>query len=89
VAKRLLPGRKQTIGHPPGSCSFPLHLSSLTNLLFSTHLSSSVTLLGSMSTDKELYKLELLSLVARVSEELFNHTKLQDKTLAEYVIAVG
>ena len=42
-----------------------------------------------MSTDKELYKLELLSLVARVSEELFNHTKLQDKTLAEYVIAVG
>lgn len=41
-----------------------------------------------MSTDKELYKLELLSLVARVSEELFNHTKLQDKTLAEYVIAV-
>lgn len=42
-----------------------------------------------MSTDKELYKLELLSLVSRVSQELFNHTKLQDKSLAEFVIAVG
>lgn len=42
-----------------------------------------------MSTDKELYKLELLSLVAQVSQELFNHTKLQDKNLAEFVIAVG
>lgn len=41
-----------------------------------------------MSTDKELYKLELLSLVSRVSQELFNHTKLQDKNLAEFVIAV-
>ncbi|WVW79844.1 hypothetical protein I302_101814 [Kwoniella bestiolae CBS 10118] len=40
-----------------------------------------------MSTDKELYKLELLSLVSRVSQELFNHTKLQDKKLAEFVIA--
>lgn len=42
-----------------------------------------------MSTDKELYKLELLSLVAQVSQELFNHTKLQDKNLAEFVIAVS
>lgn len=42
-----------------------------------------------MSTDKELYKLELLSLVSRVSQELFNHTKLQDKNLAEFVIAVS
>jgi ATP-dependent RNA helicase DHX8/PRP22 len=41
-----------------------------------------------MSTDKELYKLELLSLVSRVSQELFNHTKLQDKNLAEFVISV-
>ncbi|RXK38857.1 ATP-dependent RNA helicase DHX8/PRP22 [Tremella mesenterica] len=41
-----------------------------------------------MSTDKELYKLELLSLVTRVSQELFNHTKLQDKSLAEFVIAL-
>ncbi|WVQ84120.1 hypothetical protein IAT38_006265 [Cryptococcus sp. DSM 104549] len=41
-----------------------------------------------MSTDKELYKLELLSLVSRVSQELFNHTKLQDKKLAEFVIAL-
>lgn len=41
-----------------------------------------------MSTDKELYKLELLSLVSKVSQELFNHTKLQDKKLAEFVIAV-
>lgn len=43
---------------------------------------------GTMSTDKELYKLELLSLVSRVSQELFNHTKLQDKNLAEFVISV-
>jgi ATP-dependent RNA helicase DHX8/PRP22 len=42
-----------------------------------------------MGADKELYKLELLSLVSRVSQELFNHTKLQDKNLAEFVIAVG
>ncbi|KAL0255471.1 hypothetical protein I308_100275 [Cryptococcus tetragattii IND107] len=41
-----------------------------------------------MSTDKELYKLELLSLVSKVSQELFNHTKLQDKKLAEFVIAL-
>ncbi|WVR04113.1 hypothetical protein IAU60_001112 [Kwoniella sp. DSM 27419] len=41
-----------------------------------------------MSTDKELYKLELLSLVSRVAQELFNHTKLQDKKLAEFVIAL-
>ena len=40
-----------------------------------------------MST-KELYKLELLSLVSRVAQELYNHTKLQDKNLAEFVIAV-
>jgi ATP-dependent RNA helicase DHX8/PRP22 len=42
-----------------------------------------------MSTDKELYKLELLSLVSRVTQELFNHTKLQDKNLAEFVISVS
>ena len=42
-----------------------------------------------MSMDKELYKLEILSLVSRVSQELFNHTKLQDKNLAEFVIAVS
>lgn len=41
-----------------------------------------------MGADKELYKLELLSLVSRVAQELFNHTKLQDKNLAEFVIAV-
>lgn len=40
-----------------------------------------------MST-KELYKLELLSLVSRVAQELYNHTKLQDKNLAEFVIAL-
>ena len=42
-----------------------------------------------MSTDKELYKLQLLSLVTRVSQELFNHTKSQDKDLAEFVIVVS
>ncbi|ORY27674.1 pre-mRNA splicing factor [Naematelia encephala] len=41
-----------------------------------------------MSTDKELYKLEVLALVTRVSQELFNHTKLHDKSLAEFVIAL-
>ncbi|KAL1410149.1 DEAH-box ATP-dependent RNA helicase prp22 [Vanrija albida] len=41
-----------------------------------------------MGADKELYKLELLSLVTRVQQELFNHTKLQDKNLAEFVIAM-
>ena len=40
-----------------------------------------------MST-KELYKLERLSLVSRVAQELYNHTKLQDKSLAEFVIAL-
>lgn len=52
--------------------------------IFSSHLIHRI-----MSTDKELYKLELLSLVAQVSQELFNHTKLQDKNLAEFVIAVS
>lgn len=42
-----------------------------------------------MGADKELYKLELLSLVSRVQQELFNHTKLQDKSLAEFVISVS
>ncbi|ODN83765.1 ATP-dependent RNA helicase DHX8/PRP22 [Cryptococcus wingfieldii CBS 7118] len=41
-----------------------------------------------MSADKEIYKLELLSLVAKVSQELYNHTKLQDKKLAEFVISL-
>lgn len=46
--------------------------------------------LGAMGgADKELYKLELLSLVSRISQELFNHTKLQDKSLAEFVISVS
>jgi ATP-dependent RNA helicase DHX8/PRP22 len=39
-------------------------------------------------SSKELYKLELLSLVSRVAQELYNHTKLQDKNLAEFVIAL-
>lgn len=55
--------------------------------LFTSFISR--TLAPIMSTDKELYKLELLSLVTRVSQELFNHTKLQDKNLAEFVIAVS
>ena len=56
-----------------------------------TPLGTSLALLSIavMSTDKELYKLELLSLVTKVSQELFNHTKLQDKNLAEFVIAVS
>jgi len=59
--------------------------------LVRVHLSLDLTYTytPTMSTDKELYKLELLSLVSRVSQELFNHTKLQDKNLAEFVIAVS
>ncbi|KLT41011.1 P-loop containing nucleoside triphosphate hydrolase protein, partial [Cutaneotrichosporon oleaginosum] len=37
--------------------------------------------------DKELYKLELLSLVSRVSQDILNETRVQDKTVAEFVIA--
>ncbi|BEI80162.1 hypothetical protein CcaverHIS002_0106910 [Cutaneotrichosporon cavernicola] len=38
-------------------------------------------------TDKELYKLELLSLVSRISQDIFNETRVQDKTVAEFVIS--
>nr|ODN76422.1 ATP-dependent RNA helicase DHX8/PRP22 [Cryptococcus depauperatus CBS 7841] len=41
-----------------------------------------------MPADKELYKLELISLVSKVSQELYNHTKIQDGKLAEFVIAL-
>lgn len=34
-------------------------------------------------------RLELLSLVNRVSQEIFNFTGNQDKTLAEFVISVS
>lgn len=79
---------------PPTFCPLPSHI-----LLISSSSSSFAPtredhsrendLLGGMSADKELYKLELLSLVTKVSQELFNHTKLQDKSLAEFVIAVN
>jgi ATP-dependent RNA helicase DHX8/PRP22 len=39
--------------------------------------------------DKEMERLELLSLVNRVSQEIFNFTGNQDKTLAEFVISVS
>ena len=38
-----------------------------------------------MSND-DLYNLEFLSLVARITQEILNHTGLNDKTLAEFVI---
>lgn len=38
-----------------------------------------------MSKD-DLYNLEFLSLVAKVTQEIYNHTTLNDKTLAEFVI---
>ncbi|GHJ84357.1 hypothetical protein NliqN6_0759 [Naganishia liquefaciens] len=38
--------------------------------------------------DKEMERLELLSLVNRVSQEIFNFTGNQDKTLAEFVISL-
>ncbi|TRM58778.1 P-loop containing nucleoside triphosphate hydrolase protein [Schizophyllum amplum] len=36
----------------------------------------------------DLYNLEFLSLVARVTQEIDNHTGMNDKTLAEFVIAL-
>ncbi|KAF8518624.1 P-loop containing nucleoside triphosphate hydrolase protein [Gautieria morchelliformis] len=36
----------------------------------------------------DLYKLELLSLVAKITQEIYNHTGMNEKTLAEYVIAL-
>lgn len=41
-----------------------------------------------MSSDKDLYKLELLSLVSRISQEILNHTSINDKSLAEFVISL-
>jgi ATP-dependent RNA helicase DHX8/PRP22 len=34
----------------------------------------------------DLYNLEFLSLVAKITQEIDNHTGLNDKTLAEFVI---
>src|ERR1700761_1319623 len=34
----------------------------------------------------DLYKLEFLSLVAKITQEISNHTGINDKTLAEFVI---
>ena len=65
-----------------------LHVLPLTSHISHLYLSFLHHHIANMSTDKELYKLELLSLVSRVSQELFNHTKMQDKKLAEFVIAV-
>ena len=39
--------------------------------------------------EDELYKLEELSLVNKVTQEIFNFTGNHDKTLAEFVIAVS
>jgi hypothetical protein len=50
---------------------------------FSTFHPAAVTM------DKEMERLELLSLVNRVSQEIFNFTGNQDKTLAEFVISVS
>lgn len=38
--------------------------------------------------DSDLYKLEILSLVNRVTKELDNHTGLNDSTLAEFIISL-
>ena len=39
-------------------------------------------------SDADLYNLEYLSLVARITQEVVNHTGLNDKTVAEFVIAL-
>lgn len=38
--------------------------------------------------DSDLYNLEFLSLVAKITQEIDNHTGLSDKTLAEFVISL-
>jgi ATP-dependent RNA helicase DHX8/PRP22 len=38
--------------------------------------------------DSDLYSLEFLSLVAKITQEIDNHTGLNDKTLAEFVISL-
>jgi ATP-dependent RNA helicase DHX8/PRP22 len=38
--------------------------------------------------DDDLYNLEYLSLVAKITQEIDNHTGLSDKTLAEFVISL-
>lgn len=38
--------------------------------------------------DSDLYDLEFLSLVAKITQEIENHTGLHDKTLAEFVIDI-
>ncbi|KAF9469779.1 P-loop containing nucleoside triphosphate hydrolase protein [Collybia nuda] len=38
--------------------------------------------------DSDLYDLEFLSLVAKITQEIENHTGLHDKTLSEFVIAL-
>lgn len=39
-------------------------------------------------SDADLYNLEFLSLVARITQEVVNHTGINDKTIAEFVIAL-
>ncbi|PCH34267.1 ATP-dependent RNA helicase DHX8 [Wolfiporia cocos MD-104 SS10] len=39
-------------------------------------------------SDADLYNLEFLSLVAKITQELDNHTGINDKTLAEFVISL-
>ena len=39
-------------------------------------------------SDTDLYNLEFLSLVAKITQEIVNHTGLNDKTIAEFVISL-
>ncbi|KAJ7667480.1 P-loop containing nucleoside triphosphate hydrolase protein [Mycena polygramma] len=41
-----------------------------------------------MASDKDLYNLEYLSLVAKIIQEIDNHIGLNDKTIAEFVISL-
>ena len=38
--------------------------------------------------DADLYNLEFLSLVAKITQEIVNYTGINDKTLAEFVISL-
>ncbi|KAI0691980.1 P-loop containing nucleoside triphosphate hydrolase protein [Cytidiella melzeri] len=39
-------------------------------------------------SDADIYNLEFLSLVAKITQELVNHTGINDKTIAEFIIAL-
>jgi ATP-dependent RNA helicase DHX8/PRP22 len=60
-----------------------LHQQQLPQAKSQTHSYSQTTM-----ADNDLYNLEFLSLIARITQEIYNYIELNDKTLAEYVVAL-